>query len=72
MTLNWNRNVLDATGRSIETEQRSTLSGRLLLMANVLSALLAPIVWYQQTIGPSRAEGTSTRQIGSTKQLTQV
>jgi len=71
MTLNWNRNVLDATGRSIETEQRSTLSGRLLLMANVLSALLAPVVWYQQTTGASRAEGTSTRQVGNTKQLTQ-
>ena len=27
---------------------------------------------YQQTIGPSRAEGTSTRQIGDTNQLTQV
>ena len=26
----------------------------------------------QQTIGPSRAEGTSTRQIGDTNQLTQV
>jgi len=27
---------------------------------------------YQQTIGPSRAEGTSTGQIGDTNQLTQV
>ena len=27
---------------------------------------------YQQTIGPSRAEGTSTRQIGDTNQLTEV
>jgi len=27
---------------------------------------------YQQTIGQSRAEGASTRQIGDTNQLTQV
>ena len=27
---------------------------------------------HQQTIGPSRVEGTSTRQIGDTNQLTQV
>ena len=54
----------------------TTLSGRLLQMVGLATGQAADGRQfdgrYQQTIGPSRAEGTSTRQIGDTNQLTQV
>jgi len=49
----WNRNVLSADGRLTET-------GQIMLSRDSRQFHGR----YQQTIGPSRAEGTSTRPIG--------
>ena len=74
----WNRNVLNADGKFTET-------GQILRCPAGCSRWWVRRLGrpgetdgrqfhgrYQQTIGPSRAEGTSTRQIGDTNQLTQV
>jgi len=56
-----------------------TLSGRLFQMVGPATGKARPPTVFsftdgamQQTIGPNRAEETSTRQIGDTNQLTQV
>jgi len=66
--------LLDTGGRLTETEQRSHCP------ANGGSGdWEGPAAdgrqfngWHQQTIGPSRVEGTPTRQNGDTNQSTQV
>ena len=65
-------------GRLIDRDEADfTLSSRLFQMVGPATGKARPDGRqfhgrYQQTIGPSRAEGTSTRQIGDTNQLVRV
>ena len=75
----WNRKVLDADGRLTETGQIAYHAVRQTVANSGSGDWEGPAAdgrqfhgRYQQTIGSSRAEGTSTRQIGDTNQLTQV
>jgi len=75
----WNRNVFKRWRKVDRDGADITLSGRLLQMVGpfTVGGRAFPVAdgkqlqgRHQQTIGPSRAEGTSTRQIGDTNQLT--
>jgi len=75
----WNRKVLDADGRLTETGQIAYHAVRQTVPNSGSGDWEGPAAdgrqfhgRHQQTIGSSRAEGTSTRQIGDTNQLTQV
>ena len=73
----WNRKVLDADGRLTETGQIAYHAVRQTVPNSGSGDWKGPAAdgrqfhgRHQQTIGSSRAEGTSTRQIGDTNQLT--
>jgi len=69
----------DAGGRSAETEQRAHCDVRQAVPDGGSGDWEGPAAdgrqlhgRHQQTIGPSRAEGTSTRQIGDTNQFSSI
>jgi len=76
----WNRNVFKRRRKVDRDGADITLSGRLFQMVGPATGKARPPTVdsftfhgrYKQTIGPSRAERTSTRQIGDTNQLSQV